>query len=67
MVENKNKTNAWRLTHTSTYNKAKDTVSWLRREFSTQYEACLVEKKHVQICNTKEILPQKGKGHLRRG
>lgn len=45
MVEKINKTNAWRLTHTSTYNKAKDTVSWLRREFSTQYEACLVEKK----------------------
>lgn len=47
MVEKKNKTNAWRLSHTSTYNKAKDTVQfvWLRREYSTQYEACLVEKK----------------------
>lgn len=40
---------------------------WLRREYSTQYEACLVEKKHVQRCNTIEILLQKGKGHLRRG
>lgn len=30
MVENKNKTNAWRLTHTSTYNKAKDTVCMVK-------------------------------------
>lgn len=48
MVEKKNETNAWRLTHTSTYNKAiKTQFVWLRREYSTQYEACLVERKNM--------------------
>lgn len=47
MVEKKNKTNAWRLSHTSTYItiRLKTQFVWLRREYSTQYEACLVEKK----------------------